>query len=373
MAEQAEILLSNERFSSLFLVFIVAIIFLIVHLTPVQADVISINGGGDATGHIIVNPNTFIENFFSGVTYCGDGIIQNPDSYGVHEQCDLGSQNGVSGSGCSSSCQVENVTPPPSGGGGGGTPQMNIVVTPSWNTNLGLQLAVNTTRDETISVKNNGPSSVSVSLTDTFKDHMQVLGNDTLTIGAGQSSVFHIRFVAGSTPDTITGKITIGNTLILSSLDVTTKILLFDSNIVVLNKNLQVEQGSPLQTQVSLIPRGSPQRLDVTLNFVIKDFNNKVYLTKSETILVQNQTILKRDFDTGSLPVGSYVIGLQLVYPNGVAPSSARFDVTAPVSQSILGKIVLFLLMLIVLVLIVIIILIIIRRRRKQTSLNANT
>ena len=44
-------------------------------------------------------------------SYCGDGILNG------NEQCDLGSQNGVAGSGCSSTCQIENVTNPFCGDG----------------------------------------------------------------------------------------------------------------------------------------------------------------------------------------------------------------------------------------------------------------
>ena len=52
--------------------------------------------------------------------------------------------------------------------------------------------------------------------------------------------------------------------------------LWFDSNIVVLNRNYQVSQGNLLKTRVELIPMGEKSRLDVTLNYVIKDTSGKV-------------------------------------------------------------------------------------------------
>ena len=101
--------------------------------------------------------------------------------------------------------------------------------------------------------------------------------------------------------------------------------------------------------------------MDVTLNYVIKDYNNRIYLTRSETVLVENQINFKRNFDTGVLPVGSYIVGLELIYPNGVAPSSAHFEVTVGRQSTFFGKLVFFLLNLILIVLILIILLIILR------------
>ncbi|MBZ5712246.1 DUF4215 domain-containing protein [Nannocystis pusilla] len=41
-----------------------------------------------------------------GRTYCGDGDVQKPNGDGQDEQCDKGGENGVPGSGCSSTCQL---------------------------------------------------------------------------------------------------------------------------------------------------------------------------------------------------------------------------------------------------------------------------
>lgn len=42
---------------------------------------------------------------FTGGTYCGDGIIQTPNSAGNYEECDDGST--INGDGCSNTCQIE--------------------------------------------------------------------------------------------------------------------------------------------------------------------------------------------------------------------------------------------------------------------------
>ncbi|GAI91092.1 unnamed protein product [marine sediment metagenome] len=86
----------------------------------------------------------------------------------------------------------------------------------------------------------------------------------------------------------------------------------------------------------------------------------------SETTMVEDQVEFKRNFDTGILPLGKYIVGLQLVYPNGVAPSSAHFEVIEKPPISVFGKIVFFLIILILIILILIIIILIQRRRKKN-------
>ena len=201
---------------------------------------------------------------------------------------------------------------------------------------------------------------------------MVILGNTTLIIAAGETKQFNVVFVALSEPGIYTGTIIVGNRQVLVSLNVKTKLLLFDSNIVVLNEDYKVPQGDNLKTLITLIPLGDPERLDVTLRYAVKNYRNEIYLTKSETLLVEEQVELKRNFDTGTLPLGDYVIGLELIYPNGVAPSSAHFEVIEK-EAGIVGRIILFLLILILLILIIIVIILIIRRLRekqKQKSLS---
>jgi len=115
---------------------------------------------------------------------------------------------------------------------------------------------------------------------------------------------------------------------------------------------------------VTLIPLGDPERLDVGLFFTIRDYSGRIYLTKSETMLVEKLTQIDRNFDTGALPLGKYVVGLELRYPNGVAPSSAHFEVTE--RPGLISRIILYIVSLILLILIIILIIIIWRRRKKK-------
>ena len=343
--------------------------FTIFLLQTITADVISLNVGGNT--EIAITPDKYVEGFFSGVTegvsaapVCGNSVVE------TGETCDDG--NAVSGDGCSSTCIIEVVVPTGGGGGGGGgavTP-MNIIVSPA---EFNVNLAIDTTVQQTISVTNLGTSNIVVGVSQQNLTSHVILGNTSLTIPAGETVTLDVVFVALSEPGIFTGKIFIGNKEVLVSLNVKTKLLFFDSNIVVLNPELKVTQGGQLKTLITLIPLGDPERLDVTLNFVIKDYTNKVYLTKSETLLVTNLTELRRTFDTGLLAPGDYVVGLQLVYPNGVAPSSAHFRIVPKTAMSFFGKIVLFLIIMILMVGIFILIILIWRRRKKKEEQPPNS
>lgn len=344
--------------------FVISLFFLIL-MPLVQADVISVNSGG--TGNVILNPDKYIEGFFFGEPgpagpICGNSVIE------TGEQCDDG--NTASGDGCSATCQTETVTPPTGGGGGGGggAPTSNITVTPE---EFNVDLAINTNIERTISVTNTGSNTQTISISQSNLNNNVILGNTSLTLAAGETKTFNVIFVGGSNPGVVSGTIFVGGQQVLVSLNIQSELLLFDSNIVVLNDDFEVEQGSDLKTLVTLIPFGNNPRLDVTLNFEIKDYQGNTYLTKSESILVTKQTDLRRNFDTGNIPLGDYVIALELIYPNGVAPSSAHFEVVEAKGLGLFGIIVLILILLILIILIIITIIQIKRRldeRKQQTG-----
>jgi len=353
---------NNFRFLALAIFFFLSIISF---LPAISADVISQNSGGN---NEIVVTDKYIEGFFfASNPLCGNGILEPENG----EQCDDG--NTIGGDGCSATCQTEVVVPPPGGGGvtpgGGGVviPSANITVSP---TDFNVNLAIDTTTERTIKVTNTGAIALTVSVSQSNLGSHVILENTTLTIPAGQTVDFKVIFVALSESGIFTGIINIGGKQIPVSLNVKTKLLLFDSNIVVLNKNYLVDQGDELKTRVTLIPLGDPTRLDVSLLFTIRDYSGEIYLTKSETLLVDKLTELNRNFDTGTLAPGKYVVGLELRYPNGVAPSSAHFEVMEKKGISIISRIIMYLISLILLILIIIIIILIWRRVKKKIDEN---
>jgi len=323
---------------------------------------------------MIINPDTYIEGFFSGeicVPYtctslgyydCGSW----PDGCGGMINCgtcptDYICTNGI--------CAFTGTGGDTGGGGGTTTPTLEINVN-VFPTSFKIPLIVNTNKEETIVVTNPGNSKIIVPVGVTNLSNMILFDMTPFELAPGASKDLKVTFVGLSETGNFAGNIIIGDESIPVEIIVRTRLLLFDSNIVVLNKDYKVIQGDKLKTQVSLIPMGDKERMDVTLNYVIKDYHNKIYLTKSETLLIDKKMDFKRNFDTGILPPGKYIVGLELVYPNGVAPSSAHFEVVEKERVSLFGKLVFYLILLILLTGILIVILLIIRRKKQIKSRN---
>ncbi len=322
-----------RKSSSVLLTFLFLLI--IFFSKTILADIISINAGGSE--EIVLNPDKYVEGFFSGIP----GAAEAPPSGG------------------------------PGGGGGGGGAPTYILVEP---TRIDEDLVVNTAISKTIKVTNlKTSSSVTVSVSQGNLDGIVTLGTTSLTIEPSQTVELGVFFEAPEEPGVYTGKILIGNVVVLVTLNVREGELLFDSNIAVLNENFEVPQRGVLKTLVNLIPLGDPARLDITLNFTIKDYTGNIYLTKSETLLVEEQMELNRNFEIGNLPLGEYVIALELIYPNGVAPSSAHFKVIERPPVVVIGKFILFLMILILLIAIAIIIILIVRKLRERKMQSQKT
>lgn len=278
---------------------------------------------------------------------CGDGIVEGS------EQCDDG--NTASGDGCSSTCTTETTSSEDdsSGGGGGGSsgtaPSINLE--PS---EFNINLAVNTTKKTQVTVTNNGNIQTTMSISHTLGTKA-IINTSSITIPSGESRTFEVIFAATDSTGIFTGKIFVDGYSIPVSLNIKTKLLLFDSHITVLNSGYLVEKGENLLTKIELIPMGDDARLDVELNYLIKDFENNTYISQSEMVLVDNRTEFERSFDVSSLPLGDYIVGLELVYPNGVATSSADFTLITKKGLTILVETVFYLLILIIVIIILII------------------
>ena len=222
----------------------------------------------------------------------------------------------------------------------GGASVINVSVDPA---EFNINLIVNRNKEAKILITNLGTDSAIVRLGEENLDQFVIFEEDIVTLGPLESKEVNIVFVAQNQTGIFTGKILIGNKEILVSLNIRTVLLLFDSDIVVLNKDYKVMQEETLKTKITLIPMGDKERMDVTLNYIIKDYIGNIYLTKSETLLITEQVSIERSFETGSLPIGNYIVGLELIYPNGIAPSSAHFEVVGKIPAGLFTKLIIYL------------------------------
>lgn len=332
---------------ALFLMFLPFVVAFQINSLNYSTEVVTSSGGDNLTsgnystdivvGIITGESNSTSYQTFLGFFYglfegsvCGDGTCDSDEDC---SSCvtDCGCSSGYT---CSAGiCTVipSSDSPPEEGSGGSSSSspavsvsQEYLFVTP---TDLSVNLAVNTNKEKSIFVENIGTTARNFSVSQEGLGNSIIFEEESFYLGAGETKELKVFFVAFNETGIFTGKIKIGNKEVLVSLNVRTKLLLFDSQIIVLNEDYRVEQGKDLETKVNLIPMGEEERLDVTLNYLIKDYDGKTYLTHSETLLVTEKIDFGREFATGNLPVGNYIVGLELIYPNGIATSSAHFEI----------------------------------------------
>ncbi len=344
---------------------VVFFVSLILLFSFVSADVISVNSGGD--DELVINPDLFIEGFFNCVPKTCAYYGYNCDNW--NDGCGLTINCGACGAGFTCTAGVCTVVAGGGdggggGGGGGGAGIVKIIeVVP---TEFNIRIAINTNKQEIIKVTNLLSNTLNLNIRQSGLTNLVLIDSPSIEVLPGQTKEMAVTFVAPNEPGIYTGEIYIGSEPILVTMNVKTKLLLFDSNIAVLNKDYKVGTNEELRTKVTLVPLGDPERLDVFLNYTIRDYNDTIYITQSETVLVDKQIDFKKNFDIGALPLGDYVVGLELVYPDGVAPSSAHFEIVEQSPERFFGRLIFFLIILILIVLIIIILLIIRRRREEE-------
>jgi len=266
------------------------------------------------------------------------------------------------------------------GGGGGGTGAEKItnaaeiiaakspVESISTDTkSINIDMILDSSKERIIKIINLGNKEQEINIAQEGLDNLVSFSETNFRLLPGESRDIRVVFSAVSEPAIYTGKIYIAGQQILSSINIRSKLLLFDASIIIPDDSKTLETGKKLNAQVTLIPMGDKPRVDVTINYVIKDFNGKTYLTESETFLVDQQLSFKKQFNTNNLPTGNYVIGIELIYPNGVATSSSHFQV----SEKIPFNLQLFLLGLAIgiLVLLFAIIILVIRYKKFRASM----
>lgn len=214
----------------------------------------------------------------------------------------------------------------PGGGGGGAAPAVagkdfEILS----DKKMTAYMVIDQNKEQTIVLKNPTNKTVKLTIKPEGIDFVNEIVDVELAPGETKNVKFKI--LAFEKPGIYTGKINVGGEEILITVNVNTKEFLFDVSVTIPNGFKIVGGGEKLQSQITLIPMVEGQRLDVTLNYLIKDFSGRTFLTESETLLVEGQKTFKKSFSTQNLPLGNYILGLELIYPNGVATSSSYFEV----------------------------------------------
>jgi hypothetical protein len=212
------------------------------------------------------------------------------------------------------------------GGGGGGMPAPSSGISLDVE-NINIRLILNTSSVRSVNVINNGNSERRISISTSGLEGLAIFDSTSFSLSSGESREVQFVFVSPEHTGIYTGKIFISGVEIPVSLNVATKELLFDTLLSVADSDKHISPGDFLNAQVTLIPMGEEPRVDVTLTYIIKDYEGKIHFSESETVLVEGQKDFRKQFNTKNIPVGKYILGVELVYINGVATASSHFEI----------------------------------------------
>ncbi|MEK6817206.1 MAG: hypothetical protein AABX80_00225, partial [Nanoarchaeota archaeon] len=193
--------------------------------------------------------------------------------------------------------------------------------------------------DQTISLKqvefdklqitNNGETADEYNIEVKTINNILSFENKKIKLEPGEVKALEFKISSPKEPGIYTGKIIVSNGIsereVLVTINVKTEKSLFDITLTIPESLKILLTGQNLISKIDLIQMGLKENIDVTLKYVIKDFEGNTYLTESETIAVLDQKSFEKEFFTGELPPGQYVLGTELIHPDGVAIASTHF------------------------------------------------
>ena len=232
---------------------------------------------------------------------------------------------------------------------------------------FGLTVIAGTNTSAKFSLENTGSEILDIIINLANLNGVVFFENTEISLLPGEQKTLEFDIVSPSEPGILTGKIILNSagrkTEIPFALNINSEFSLFDVSIELAQK--VVSEGQNLLGQITLIQAGLQEEQDVRIEYSVKDFEGNTYLAKSETIAVFREKTFEYEFETSELPQGDYIVGVEVIYPGGVATASHQFKIVNKKAGFVFSSI--FFTMLIIAAFILIV-LIIIAKNYKQNK-----
>ena len=234
--------------------------------------------------------------------------------------------------------------------GGGGGPSTSIVTDFSIDkSSIKVSLKQGETKKETLKIKNTGTTifDVKAIIKELEKFKISPASNEvTTSLNPNEEKDIELIFKAAENeiPDIYPGKITFKSPSkekeISAVVEVDSAQPLFDVDVDVQPNSKVVLPGEEVLLEVNLFNVRGFGRVDVGVEYSIKDLKGNVVATEHETLAVETQAKFTRSLLVPSdLLPGSYVAVVKVVYGDSTGVSSALFDVKAKTITLALTKI----------------------------------
>ncbi len=227
------------------------------------------------------------------------------------------------------------------GGGGGGAPPAVPIITDFTvdKTSLKVVLKQGQTKIETLVVKNVGTTifDVKAYLTDISKFKVSPELNEiSTTLQPNEEKTIELVFKAleNEKPDIYPAKIKLKSPSkekeIATIIEVDSADPLFDVDVEVLSQSKEVFPGEGLLLEVNLFNVRGFGRVDVSVEYSIKDLTGNLIASEHETLAVETQSKFTRALTIPSdLRPGNYVAFARVIYGDSIGTSSDLFEVKA--------------------------------------------
>ncbi len=281
---------------------------------------------------------------------CGNGV------------CDTNETCSTCASDCGS-CPVTPVTPVVEGGGGGGgaAVEKDFSIDPEL---IKVVIKQGETFKIPVKIKNlaNKEQAFEIELGKSLTD-MILISETSFSLKVGEEKSIYITFVSNekTEPGVYTGNIKVKTpykTKEISIIDTikSTKVL-FDISLDIPPKYKEILAGEELLLQSTLFNLGEVGKTDVSIEYIIKDFEGNTIIQESEVVAVETQVSFSKFFKMPSdIKKGDYVAISQARYDGSLGSSSAIFRIVEKETPKLNTGMIIFIIIIILLILIIILV-----------------
>jgi len=229
---------------------------------------------------------------------------------------------------------VEETTTSSSGGGGGGTMTKAKKEFSLSADSLHVSLEQGDVVTKTFTITNTGTQKLMFTIENPTLKNFLKIDEILFELNPGESKSIDLDFIArtNALPDLYLGKLIIKaggiEKEILIAIEIESAGALFDVNIKIPDRYTEVLPGEKILGEISIYNLGGKDRVDVELDYIIKDKNNITIVSLSDTIAVETRTnFIKSILIPSDTPTGKYIFYVRVKYDSKIASASAFFDV----------------------------------------------
>lgn len=220
------------------------------------------------------------------------------------------------------------------GSGGSGT---NTIVEIITSTDvIQVSLLPGESKKETFTLTNKGAKQIILDLNLQNASYFVDLETTHLTLQPGESKNISLTFFANESeaPALHIGSLQISGSgvdeIIILALEIQSANALLDVGLEIPSRFLEISYGQDAVALVHLYNLGETGKVDVELEYIIKNIEDAVVLTQQEVVAVETQTSFVKNFVLPSgLPTGKYVIYVRATYSGKVASASSWFKLVS--------------------------------------------